>query len=356
MSHHFRLFLALAFSLSLFSALPAQPKKEPKEKSPAEKASDAFYRVRDAQDVTPGPERFPLILDAGFAFLLQYASHKSANGVINSLATYGATMRGNKYSALRLSWLSTLQYEILNRGSGEFADKATPAALNALAAAANAQLVKEVPSRENLAEWREKIDRLALRPESAQFLMEQEQNFIGSMKNRVSLAVVEKHVKALMTSPDQRVAEMAKRELNLVQLAMKPLELSFRALNGDEVNVETLRGRPLFFLFWATTNESSLKEIQALKEDFAELPAAKFSVILVCCDKEEDRVAVETFLKKSKLKAPVWFPGTGLKNEFAAKLNVSKLPVNALFNDQGIFVSVSNKLQVAPLKKMLESK
>lgn len=349
-----RLSLAMALSLVFAAALPAQ-KKDAKEKSPADVAGEAFIKLREEKDVPPTPARQAAIMTAGIDFLKTYPTNYRANRVIDLLATFGTTMKEKNQAPQRVAWLSKLQYEILRVNLPDDAPKAAPAALKALAAAAAGQLVKEAPTKDNLMDYRDKIDRLAEMPEKWRFLSEQEKNFIQVLKLMNNLPVAEKHATALLNNPDERVAKMAQEELNLIQIARQPLELAFPTLDGKTVELATLRGKPVFYLLWATTNEASLKEIEAMAEAFDPLPAAKFEVVLVNCDPAENREAVEKYVKKNRLKQKVWFAGTGMSNELAAKLNVTKLPATAVFDQKGLFVWAGNKVQGSPgqLKKLL---
>lgn len=356
LSAHLCLALILGFVASAVYA--AEPPKPVKEKSPGDLAAEAFFKLRDDKEAPPTPERLTNVMAAGITFLKTYPMHGRASGVINSLATFGTTMKDTKEKKMgpqRTAWLSKLQYEALVHGGADDLAKAAPEALKALAAATAGVLAKEAPTQENVADFREKIDRLAAMPEAARFQVEQERAFIQLLKQMRNIPMAERLTTKLLASTDKKMAAMAQEELNMINITKQPLALTFPTLDGKTVDVATLVGKPVCFFFWATTHEGSLKEIDGMQEGLASLPKNKFEVILVNCDKAENRDAVEKYIKKNRLKNSVWFTGNGMENELGAKANVTKLPATLLFDAKGMFVSKTDKFQGTPaqLKKLL---
>lgn len=338
-----RLVLALAVGLSSTGGLLAQQKKG-KEKSPADLAIEAYLKPVDKDATPPAPAE---VLAAGVKLLKEYPTNGKANDVIKRIARYGVdTMKdtkGKSQAAQRVAWLSQVQYAVLREGGGD-TPPAAQAALKALAAATAGSAMRQTPSKENLADYRERIDRVAEMPEGARFLVELERGYIQLLRDIRNFAGAEKQATALLEHKDKKMQEMAQDELSMVQIRKQPLELTFTALDGKTVDVATLRGKGLVFLFCVmTNNEASANEIDALESVVGLLPKGKCEFVLVSCDKEENRAAVEQFVKKNRLKQPVWFAGTGYKNELADKLNVTKAPSTAVFDAKGMFVSVGNK-------------
>lgn len=353
MSLYSRLSLVLVFSFIATGVFAADPKA--KAKPPADVAAEAFFALRDDKEALPTPERINKIMAAGITFLKTYPGHARANAVITSLATFGTTMKDKKQASQRVAYLSSLQYEILRQGGGDEKNKLAPTAMKALAAATAGTLAKEAPSRENFLDFRERIDRLAEMPEAGKFLTEQERAYIQLLKGMNNVAQAEKHAMKLVAGADKRAATMAQEELNIINIAKQPLELSFTAMDGRAVDVAQMRGKVVYFVFWATTNEASLNELKALKDVYAEYRREKFEIITVCYDKPEDKAAVEKFVKSNKITWPVWYTDTPAASEFGAKMNITKAPGFALFDVKGMYVStgVRSAALGAQIKRLL---
>jgi len=354
MSRYPLLALTLLLSLIVAGAHAADPKNAA-EKSPADLAADAFFKLRDAKDAPPTPERQAKVLEAGIAFLKDYPASGRAGGVMNSLATFGATIKDKKQAAQRTAWYSRLQYEAFVQASKAEAGSPAATAFTALLATTAGAFAKEVPNGENIAAFREKIDRLAPLPESTRFLSDQERTFIQLLKMIRKVDLAEKHANALLASKDKRVAGMAKQELKLIEIAKQPLELTFTALDGKQVDLAQLRGKVVYFYFWATTGEGSTKDLLELKNTYAEFKKEKFELIAVSLDTAADKAQVEKFVKSNKLVFPVWYAGTGTENELGERLNISKPSSSALFDANGMFVAtgVRSGSLGGQLKKML---
>ncbi|WP_438481459.1 TlpA family protein disulfide reductase [Oleiharenicola lentus] len=327
--------------------------KNAAEKTPADIAADAFFKLRDEKDAVPSQARFAQIIKSGLGFLTQYPAEKRTSGVITGLATFGSTIKDKKLAPQRAAWLPLLKYEVINQGGS---DKSEPArlAFAALSASIAGVEAKEMPNRATVEAFREKIDRLAELPGASRFLPEQERAFIQVLK-QASPKNAEQHANALLKHSEKAVVQVARDELNLIEIAKQPLELKFTALDGKPVDVAQLRGKVVYLFFWATTNEASVKELAALKEIYFTYKKPGFEIISVSHDKEAAKDAVIKQMKDARLAVPVLLDGQGSKGELSQKLNVRSLPASALFDKNGMFVSTNvraTRLE-AEVKKLL---
>lgn len=353
--HRFRLLcLALAAGTLFAGALSAQPKPA-KEKSPGDIAADEFFQLRNSKDA-PTPARFVELINSGLGFLAKYPTHGRVNAVIDSLATYGTTIKDKKLAALRASWMSRLQYEIIRQGGGDKLSEEAQTAFKAAAAAAAGNTVRDAVTKENVETFRDKIDRLAEMPGAGRFLSDQEKSYLEVLEF-VNAASAEKHAQKLLNHPDKKVASMAQDELNLITMRQKPLELKFSALDGSEVDTAQLRGKVIYFVFWSTTNESSTKDLAELKDFYK--PYQKLGVEIITVSHDTDKEAVAKYVKDKKFAWPVIFDGQGSKGEFSLSLNARKLPASALFNQKGILAATgvrSSKLEPEVIKLGIKRK
>lgn len=333
----------------MMAVLATAPAQSPKQPSPADVAADDFFKLRDAKGVPPSAERFNQVIASGKAFLVQYPTHGKAGSVIQSLATFDSTMPGKELAAMRKYWSSLLGFAAIGADS-EGANEDARAALLALSAAAAGTEFRLTPSKPALEKYRELIDQLAKSPSAGRFLADQERAYLRIIAGQ-SAAQALPQAKKLLTHPDKKVAAMAQEELNLIELAITPLELKFTAVDGREFDVNAARGKVLYVYFWSLGNEASVKEVQELKTTYSEYRKKNLEIIAVAHD--ADSAAVAKFVKDKKIPFPVLCDGTQGKDFLSQKLNAKRLPAGTIFDSQGIYVS--NTIRPNRLVGMIKS-
>lgn len=355
------LLLALVCSLTLPGAMAqsgaakAGEKKAPAAKAPADVAADEFYRVRNEKGPKLDQAGFQKLIGAGMAYLTKFPAHGRVAGVVQDLANYGTTMTAKEHLPYRSSYLAFLKYEILNEQTKEGVSEAVATVLAALDAAAADFGTRETANRENLDGLREKIDKLATMPGGARFLVERERSYFDILNRGFNPAVAEAHLKKLLGHSDKAVAAMARQELNIVEIRKEPYALKFTALDGKEVDFAQLRGKVVALYFWSTTNAVSTKNFPPLVQIHNNYKKRGFEVVTVSFDKESDREKVVQYVKANRINMPVYFDGKGAKNDFAPKLNITREPAFALFDQKGILFSrdlPANQLEFQ-VKRML---
>lgn len=343
----------LALSLVCACAFAAGPAKE---KTPGDAAADAFFKLRDDKAAALNPARIQKLQAAGLGFLTTYPTHARVGSVISALANFGSTIRDKKLAPLRDYWGSQLGYEIVNRRTKSDAPDEVRLALASLDAAYANYEVRTAGSKDKLEAYRDKIDRLANMAGSARFLPGHERDYV-QLVFALNPRVGEAQARKLAAHPDKKLAAIGQEELNLIEMRKQPLELKAATLDGRAFDAAQLRGKVLYFVFWLTTGEASLKELATLK-DFHQ-PYQKLGVEIVTVSHDTDREAVAKFVQDRGYAWPVLFDGQGSRGEFSAKLNAHNLPASALFNQQGMFVGTgvrSNRLEAEVTKLGIKRK
>ena len=333
-----RCFCSALFALGVTAFVHGQP-EQPAQKSAADLASDEFFKLRESRAAAPNEARFDQVIKMGIAFLEAYPEHARAPVVVAALATFGATMPDPKLASHRIAYMGRLNSAII-----DFRYKAdlSPAALTAAAAldaAARDYEVRVDFSRENLQGLREKIDALTPLPGSGRFLVDRERSFVEILTKGMSPSAGERQLRKLTQHPDPGVAAMARDDLNIVEVRKAPYELKFTALDGKECDVAQLRGKVVALVFWSTANEASTKSLAAVKAVHADYRKQGFEVVGVSFDKAEQRDQLVKFVADNKVTWPVHFDGKEEQNEWAAKLNVRRVPSLVLFNQKGFLVA-----------------
>jgi peroxiredoxin/plasmid stabilization system protein ParE len=328
----------LALGASVFAQAPAaQPKAAP-QKSPADLAAEEFFKLRDDKAAKPDDERFKKLIAAGIAFIEQHPTHGRVNAVVNGLANFADTMSDKSLAAYRSNFRGLLKFAIIDERDKDGLKPEARAAVAALEAAAQDAETREVFTKDNLDTLREKIDRLASMPGGGRFMQDRERSFVEILNRSGNAPLAERHLRKLTQSADKGLAAWAQSDLNLVEIKKAPYALKFTGIDGKEVDFAKLRGKAVALVFFATTNEGSVKNLVALK-DVQSLYKRELAVVAVSFDKEENRAKLDETLKAQKLAFPVYFDGKEAKNDWAPKLNISSVPRIAFFDQKGILLN-----------------
>lgn len=324
-----------ALALLLANPLWSQEKDQKKGKAPADAAADAFFALRNDGKAPITAERLQQLAKAGLDYICAYPTHGRVVMTIGSLTSFGPSIRDKKLAPMRDYWHSILNYEISSRRFQPSATEDTRLALASLGASVAAATTRLAPTRENLQDWRAKIDALAKMPGSDRFLSGNEREFLmfivqNNAKNGEALAT------KLLEHPDKRVADMARDELKFMQLKKAPLDLKFTALDGKDFDAAKFRGKAVVLYCWTTGYNQAAADVATLRQIYKEHKGDGLEIVTVCGDKEEDREKVLKFVKDNKLAWPVLFDGKGRNGEAADRLAVHNFPTLHIFGKDGL--------------------
>jgi hypothetical protein len=150
---------------------------------------------------------------------------------------------------------------------------------------------------------------------------------------------------AIAKDPDlqSRIADDLKR----VRLVGQVVPLTFTSVQGQEVSLASLAGRPVFILFFAQTSLPSIAALDKLRQEVGQLPQGSIRVIGVNLD--EKREAVVNLLKTRNLTWPIAWDGKGWESPVVRGLGINALPTVWLLDSQGRLRSL-NALEGAAAK------
>lgn len=332
--------------LALAQAPKKDEKKAPAPKSASEQAFDAFQKVRNTPGAKQDQARFEALISAGMTFLTAHPATNRSNEVINYLGVgYPMTIDAKK-PELRMQYLSLLKLDLTNQKYKDGISDQVKAAMAALDAAAAEFELRMAPKGDTLAAFREKIDAISETPAGNRFLADREKAYAHLLMMMNQTARAEEQLKKLATHKEKGVADMAKQELNIIEVRKAPFDLKFTALDGKPVDFAQLRGKAVGLYFWSSTHKGSTDLLEKLRQFHSDYRKKGFELVTVSLDKEEDREKLQKYLKDTRFALPVYFDGKQAKNEFAPKFNVTGPQRLLLFSPEGM-------LQAAPMGGLL---
>jgi hypothetical protein len=140
-----------------------------------------------------------------------------------------------------------------------------------------------------------------------------------------------------------RIADDLKR----VRLIDREVPLRFTSVQGQEIKLDELRGRPVFVIFFANFSPPSLTALDRLQSEIAELPKGSVRVLAVCLDERLE--VVSGLIKARNIAWPVAYDGKSWQSPLVRDLGINALPTVWLLDARGRLRSL-NALEGAAIR------
>jgi len=151
----------------------------------------------------------------------------------------------------------------------------------------------------------------------------------------------QKLFEALSKSPDAGIKQAAKQ--GIAELALspgrKPPAFTVNDLDGKPQSPDRFQGQVLLIDFWATWCGPCRGELPNVKAVYDKFHDKGFSILGVSLD--EDKDALQKFVKDQNMVWPQLFDGKGWKNEIAQLYGVNAIPRTLLLDRQGVIRHVN---------------
>lgn len=138
----------------------------------------------------------------------------------------------------------------------------------------------------------------------------------------------------LKSNAPEPVRERAEGLLKRFDAVGKPLEMSFEATNGREVDVQKMRGKVVVIDFWATWCGPCVSELPTMKGLYERLKAKGLEVLGVSFD--SDALQFEKFINEHSISWPQYMDSGGWHSRFAEEYGITSIPTVWLVDKKGI--------------------
>ncbi|MGZ5247698.1 MAG: TlpA family protein disulfide reductase [Flavitalea sp.] len=104
---------------------------------------------------------------------------------------------------------------------------------------------------------------------------------------------------------------------------------NLKDINGNIVNLESLKGKKVFVNLWATWCPPCRKEMPSIQKLSAEVN--KNNVVFVMLSLDDDFEKAKAYVQENNLMLPIYYPAETLPELF----NVEGIPATFIFNEKG---------------------
>ena len=152
--------------------------------------------------------------------------------------------------------------------------------------------------------------------------------------------LAEAHMKA---HPDLQMNKAIEQQMKTLEsekaLKEKPIEMTFKATNGTEVDLSKMRGKVVLIDFWATWCGPCVAEIPNVLKTYNALHDKGFEIIGISFD--QDKKKLDTMTKQKEMPWPQYFDGEGWKNKFGTQYGIDSIPRMWLVDKKGMVVDTN---------------
>jgi thiol-disulfide isomerase/thioredoxin len=154
------------------------------------------------------------------------------------------------------------------------------------------------------------------------------QNFLAKEdKKRILVEIVESKV------ADEETIDRAKAAIKAVGALGQPLEISFTAADGRQVDVQKMRGKVVLVDFWAAWCGPCIASLPEVVKLYSEYHEQGLEIVGINMDKKQPQM--EQVVHRFKMPWPQYFDGKGWGTKFALEYNVSSIPQLWLVDKKG---------------------
>ncbi len=138
---------------------------------------------------------------------------------------------------------------------------------------------------------------------------------------------------AFRLAADEDLKARITDDLKRVRLVGQEVPLRFTSLEGKDVKIDDLLGRPTFVIFFANFSPPSIAALDRLQQEIASLPKGSVRVVGICLD--ERREIAAGLVKGHNITWPVACDGKSWQGALVRELGINALPTVWLLDARG---------------------
>lgn len=133
------------------------------------------------------------------------------------------------------------------------------------------------------------------------------------------------------TAPVEEVPQTS-TENNTNASATALPSFSVQDINGQQVNLQSFKGKKVFVNLWASWCPPCRREMPSIQKLYQSVDTDKVAFVLLSLDDHFDKA--KKFISQQKLKLPIYYPAENLPELF----NVQGIPSTFIFDESGKLV------------------
>jgi thiol-disulfide isomerase/thioredoxin len=149
---------------------------------------------------------------------------------------------------------------------------------------------------------------------------------------------------AYQASPNPKIQELALKKLRFGRELAAPLQLTYTAIDGRQVDVASLRGKVVMVDFWATWCPPCRAEIPNIKKVYAAYHDKGFEIVGISFDRPGDLQKLKDFVARENMTWPQNYEGRKHNeggNSFGERFAVTGIPAMLLLDKSGMIVATN---------------
>lgn len=156
-------------------------------------------------------------------------------------------------------------------------------------------------------------------------------------------------------NPEPELKQSAGQLLAKFERLGKPLNIKFKAVDGREVDLASMKGKVVLVDFWATWCGPCMAELPNVKTTYDKLHGKGFEIVGISLDQDMDKL--KHVVAREKMAWPQYFEDRGDGNKYADEFGITGIPTMWLVDKKGLLrdLNAREDLQAKAEKLLAEN-